>query len=87
MFLILFAHCVVGESLVTESNRVCEAYYSCDWYNMPRETAQAVLFCIARSQKPMGLTAGKFRTFRLSTLTDVSLYCLYIEKVTFFWRL
>ncbi|XP_034941499.1 odorant receptor 85b-like [Chelonus insularis] len=71
VFLILYAHCVVGESLVTESHKVSEAYYDCLWYEMPQETAKNVIFCMLRSQKPLGLTAGKFGAFCLSTLTDV----------------
>ncbi|KAK0177419.1 hypothetical protein PV328_001475 [Microctonus aethiopoides] len=71
VFLVLYAHCVVGESLVTESHKVCEAYYDCKWYEMPKNTAKCLILCMARSQKPLGLTAGKFGTFCLSTLTDV----------------
>ncbi|THK33117.1 odorant receptor 196, partial [Diachasma alloeum] len=72
VFLVLYAHCVVGESLITESNKVCEAYYDCLWYEMTPETARVIILCMARSQKPLGLTAGKFGSFCLSTLTDVS---------------
>ncbi|KAK0180813.1 hypothetical protein PV327_003158 [Microctonus hyperodae] len=74
VFLVLYAHCVVGESLVTESHKVCEAYYDCKWYEMPNNIAKCLILCMARSQKPLGLTAGKFGTFCLSTLTDVSYY-------------
>nr|AKO89992.1 odorant receptor 28 [Microplitis mediator] len=71
VFLVLYAHCVVGESLITESFKVCEAYYDCLWYKMPKESSKTIVLCMARSQKPLGLTAGKFGAFCLSTLTDV----------------
>lgn len=35
------------------------------------ENARMIILCMARSQKPLCLTAGKFTTFCLSTLTDV----------------
>ncbi|XP_063982741.1 uncharacterized protein LOC135165406 [Diachasmimorpha longicaudata] len=71
VFLVLYSHCVVAESLVTESNKVCEAYYDCLWYEMTPETAKVIILCMARSQKSLGLTAGKFASFGLRTLTDV----------------
>ncbi|XP_020287842.1 uncharacterized protein LOC109856691 [Pseudomyrmex gracilis] len=71
VLLILYAHCTVGESLLTESAKVCEAFYDCCWYDMPMENARMIILCMARSQKPLCLTAGKFVIFCLSTLTDV----------------
>nr|XP_012224802.1 PREDICTED: odorant receptor 67c-like [Linepithema humile] len=71
VLLILYAHCTVGESLLTESAKVCEAFYACRWYDMSMGNARMVILCMARSQKPLCLTAGSFTTFCLSTLTDV----------------
>nr|QNL14964.1 olfactory receptor 20 [Aulacocentrum confusum] len=71
VFLILYAHCAVGESLITESSKVSEAFYDCEWYLMPQEASRAIVICMARSQKPLGLTAGKFKAFCLGTLSDV----------------
>ncbi|KAF3054299.1 Odorant receptor 359 [Nylanderia fulva] len=65
VLLILYAHCTVGENLLTER------FYKCLWYDMPIENARTVILCMARSQKPLCLTAGKFTIFCLSTLTDV----------------
>ncbi|KAF7378689.1 hypothetical protein HZH66_015476 [Vespula vulgaris] len=72
VLLILYAHCTVGECLLSESTKVSEAFYACQWYNMPIKNARSIILCMARSQRPMCLTAGKFSTFCLSTLTDVS---------------
>ena len=39
---------------------------------MPKENASIILFSLARTQKPLQLTAGKFATFCLATFTSVS---------------
>ncbi|XP_032671371.1 uncharacterized protein LOC116844231 [Odontomachus brunneus] len=70
VLLILYALCTVGENLLTESSKVCEAFYHCNWYNMSKENARIIILCMARSQKPLCLKAGKFSIFCLSTLTD-----------------
>ncbi|KAF3054298.1 Odorant receptor 084 [Nylanderia fulva] len=67
----LYANCTVGENLLTESAKICEAFYKCHWYDMPMENARMIVLCMVRSQKPLCLTAGKFTIFCLSTLTDV----------------
>ncbi|XP_011500255.1 PREDICTED: odorant receptor 94a-like [Ceratosolen solmsi marchali] len=70
VFLILYTHCTIGENLIIESNRVAEAYYNCNWYQMSNENAKMILLCIHRAQKPMQLSAGQFKTFCLMTYTD-----------------
>ncbi|XP_011642475.1 odorant receptor 2a-like [Pogonomyrmex barbatus] len=72
VLLILYAHCTVGENLLTESAKVCEAFYDCHWYDMPKTNARMMILCMARAQKPLSLTAGKFTNICLSTLTNVS---------------
>ncbi|XP_018396295.1 PREDICTED: odorant receptor 13a-like [Cyphomyrmex costatus] len=71
VLLVLYAHCIVGENLLTESAKVCEAFYNCRWYDMSKNNAQMLILCMARSQRPLCLIAGKFTMFCLSTLTDV----------------
>lgn len=58
--------------LFPQSAKVCEAFYDCHWYNMSKNNARMIILCMARSQKPLCLTAGKFTLMCLSTLTDVS---------------
>ncbi|XP_014230582.1 putative odorant receptor 92a [Trichogramma pretiosum] len=70
VLLVLYAHCTVGESLIAESNRVCEAYYNCNWIDMRPENARLLILCMARSQKPLRLTAGKFTDLCYQTFTD-----------------
>lgn len=67
--------------IIIKSHKVCEAYYDCKWYEMPKNTAKCLILCMARSQKPLGLTAGKFGTFCLSTLTDVSYTTIHIYHI------
>ncbi|XP_018345112.1 PREDICTED: uncharacterized protein LOC108750264 [Trachymyrmex septentrionalis] len=71
VLLILYAHCLVGENLLTESAKVGEAFYNCRWYDMSKNNARMLVLCMVRSQKPLCLIAGKFTMFCLSTLTDV----------------
>ncbi|XP_018364153.1 PREDICTED: odorant receptor 4-like [Trachymyrmex cornetzi] len=68
---ILYAHCTVGENLLAESAKVFEAFYNCRWYDMSKNNARMLIICMARSQKPLCLIAGKFTIFCLRTLTDV----------------
>ncbi|XP_029168866.1 putative odorant receptor 85d [Nylanderia fulva] len=76
----LYANCTVGENLLTESAKICEAFYKCHWYDMPMENARMIVLCMVRSQKPLCLTAGKFTIFCLSTLTDVRQKVLKCSK-------
>lgn len=39
---------------------------------MPVRHAKSIIICIARSQQPLGLSAGKFMEFSLSSFTNVS---------------
>ncbi|KAF7998199.1 hypothetical protein HCN44_009597 [Aphidius gifuensis] len=71
ILVILYAHCIVGEALLNESERVCEAYYNCEWYNMPTDAIKGFILTIAQSQRPISLTCGKFQIFCLSSLTYV----------------
>ncbi|XP_014298822.1 odorant receptor 85b-like [Microplitis demolitor] len=64
--------CIISEHLTAESNKVCEAYWNCEWYNMPQDCVKDIIYCILRSQRPLALQAGKFSTFSIVTLTDVT---------------
>ncbi|XP_014298823.1 uncharacterized protein LOC103575783 [Microplitis demolitor] len=64
--------CIISEHLTAESNKVCEAYWNCEWYNMPQDCVKDIIYCILRSQRPLALQAGKFSTFSSVTLTDVT---------------
>ncbi|XP_076279113.1 odorant receptor 82a [Lasioglossum baleicum] len=70
--LLAFCYCFLGECLIAESSDMQLACYFTNWYELPNEYAKALMFCIARSQKPSHLTAGKFYVFSLETFGVVS---------------
>ncbi|XP_057334685.1 putative odorant receptor 85d [Microplitis mediator] len=77
LYMLMSIVCILSENLIAESNKVCEAFWNCGWYDMPRDyippdCISDVYYCIARSQKPLALTAGKFLTFGYGTITDVT---------------
>ncbi|KAH0535482.1 hypothetical protein KQX54_016746 [Cotesia glomerata] len=72
MYTMLAIYCMISEHLTSESLKCGEAFYQCPWYNFPLDCTKDIIFIIARSQRPLGLQAGKFTTFSSVTLTDVS---------------
>ncbi|CAD6213332.1 GSCOCT00004019001.3-RA-CDS [Cotesia congregata] len=72
MYTMLAIYCMISEHFTSESLKCGEAFYQCPWYNFPLDCTKDIIFSIARSQRPLGLQAGKFTTFSSVTLTDVS---------------
>ncbi|XP_044588603.1 odorant receptor 13a-like [Cotesia glomerata] len=72
MYFIITAFCIVSEQLTEANNKVKEAFWNCEWYQMDRECIYDITYCISRSQKPLALQAGKFLYFSNNTLTDVT---------------
>ncbi|XP_074101069.1 putative odorant receptor 85d isoform X1 [Cotesia typhae] len=72
IYFMLGLYCMISEHLTSESLKCGEAFYQCHWYNFPVDCSKNIILSIARSQKPLGLKAGKFTTFSSVTLTDVS---------------
>ncbi|KAG8038066.1 hypothetical protein G9C98_006391, partial [Cotesia typhae] len=71
-YFIITVLCIVSERLITESNKVTEAFWNSEWYTMEREYVNDIIFCISRSQKSLALQAGKFAFFSNGTLTEVT---------------
>ncbi|XP_033360081.1 odorant receptor 2a-like [Bombus vosnesenskii] len=65
--LLAFSYCFLGECLINESSEMQVACYFINWYDLPEQYTRSLIFCIARSQKPSYLTAGKFYVFSLET--------------------
>ncbi|XP_029044943.2 odorant receptor 82a-like [Osmia bicornis bicornis] len=65
--LLAFCYCFLGECLINESSEMQLACYFTNWYELPDKYVRSLIFCIARSQKPLCLTAGKFYVFSLET--------------------
>ncbi|CAD6213300.1 GSCOCT00004009001.3-RA-CDS, partial [Cotesia congregata] len=72
VYLAMCVFCTLSENLIAQSKKVSNAFWNCQWYNMPHDCAKDIIFCIKRSQKPLCLTAGSFVTLGSSTLTDVT---------------
>ncbi|XP_071558629.1 odorant receptor 4-like [Temnothorax nylanderi] len=68
---ILFGYCLIGDQLVQQCISVQEAYYQCNWYEMPLGCRKCLLICMIRGQVMLYLTAGKFYIFSLNSFTDI----------------
>ncbi|KAG5333438.1 OR4 protein, partial [Acromyrmex heyeri] len=71
IYIIKFLFDIYIQFFIVFSAKVSEAFYNCRWYDMSKNNARMLILCMARSQKPLCLIAGKFTMFCLSTLTDV----------------
>ncbi|XP_031841956.2 odorant receptor 82a [Nomia melanderi] len=71
VILLAFCYCFLGECLIMESSEIQLSCYFTNWYDLPEEYARSLMFCIARSQKPLYLTAGKFYVFSLETFGTI----------------
>ncbi|XP_049294270.1 odorant receptor 30a-like [Anopheles funestus] len=56
-----YGYCYFGTDLTTESFGVALAIYDSDWHKFPVSTRRKLQLLLQRSQKPVGVTAGKFR--------------------------
>ncbi|CAL7945960.1 unnamed protein product [Xylocopa violacea] len=71
VILLAFCYCFLGECLINESSEMQLACYFTNWYDLPEKYTRSLIFCIARSQKPLYLTAGKFYIFSLETFGTI----------------
>ncbi|XP_046738674.1 odorant receptor 22c-like [Diprion similis] len=67
----LYGYCFIGECLIAESERVADAVYHCAWYEMQPSQARDLILVMARAQKPLYLTAGKFFVFSSEALAEI----------------
>ncbi|XP_044588612.1 odorant receptor 2a-like [Cotesia glomerata] len=72
VYLIMTVFCFISEQLMSECDKVSEAFWNCEWYRMPPKTVVNVMFCIQRSQRPLTLKIGKFAHFGHNMLTVVT---------------
>nr|QHN69114.1 odorant receptor 27 [Sirex noctilio] len=81
MLLVLLSYCFMGDCLMNESTSLCDAFYNCEWYNVPPQHARNLLMCMARAKVPLALTAGKFYILSLQSFTDVTKTSIAILSV------
>lgn len=55
-----------------QSVEVAEAAYKSEWYNFSSKFSRNIILIMARSKRPIVVTAGKFFALSLSTFTGVS---------------
>ncbi|XP_050452443.1 odorant receptor 22c-like [Cataglyphis hispanica] len=68
---ILFGYCLIGDQLTQQCINVQNAYYECDWYEMPPNCKKCLLICMIHGQVMLHLTAGRFYIFSLNSFTDI----------------
>ena len=64
--------CMLIISITKQSEKLRNAYYHCNWYEMPSSFKKALIICTIQAQGSLRLTAGKFYTFSLDSFTEVS---------------
>nr|CAD7431704.1 unnamed protein product [Timema monikensis] len=69
----LFVYALIVTELASQSAAVSQAAYDSEWYDSPKSYKMCILTIIARAQKPVVLTAGKFSQFTLEEFSTIGL--------------
>nr|QHR83177.1 odorant receptor 63 [Ceracris nigricornis] len=56
----IFIYCWYAGDILYQNSQLATSAYSCGWPGAPLRLQRALAFIICRSQRPLGLTAGKF---------------------------
>ncbi|KZC05408.1 Odorant receptor Or2 [Dufourea novaeangliae] len=64
-------YCITGQFLATQSERVYEAVYDCEWLNLKPKDAKNLILIMMRSRKPLYVTAGKLFPITMLTFCNV----------------
>ncbi|KAI9588322.1 hypothetical protein GQX74_004167 [Glossina fuscipes] len=87
MFLYLMAisfqnimYCYNGEKLITQSNLLPTAWYSCCWYNESAELKFLIRMMILRTNRALYMKMSGFSTMSLMTMLTVSKQRYYIKS-------
>nr|QAB43888.1 olfactory receptor OR9 [Oedaleus asiaticus] len=67
----IFMYCWFGDDVMYQNSRLATSVYTCGWPGAPQKLQKALLIILIRSQRPLGVTAGKF--YRVTRETFVSL--------------
>nr|UEN71228.1 olfactory receptor 45 [Gregopimpla kuwanae] len=71
MLMMVYGYCFAGEYLISESEKVYNAYYQCQWYDLSSSFKKQLSICMTGSAKPLLLTGGGFYVFSLAGFTSV----------------
>lgn len=62
-----------------QSRELAEAAYNSEWYDFSAKFSRNIILIMARSKRPIEVTAGKFFALSLSTFTGVSFNAIKIH--------
>ncbi|XP_018318387.1 odorant receptor Or2-like [Mycetomoellerius zeteki] len=64
-------YCVIGELLVSQSEKIHRAVYEYVWYTLEPKTARNLTLIMLRTKKPLNITAGKTFPMTMSTFCNL----------------
>nr|QHR83165.1 odorant receptor 51 [Ceracris nigricornis] len=67
----IFIYCWYADDILYQSSQLAVSAYGCGWLEAPARLRRALPLVLARAQRPLGLTAGKF--YHISRATFVRL--------------
>ncbi|XP_057327275.1 uncharacterized protein LOC130668816 [Microplitis mediator] len=67
----LFGHCLMGESLKNQCDLLSEAYYHCNWTDMPMINKKKLIICMTYTNITLHITAGKFFVYSYNAYTGM----------------
>ncbi|XP_017878907.2 uncharacterized protein LOC108624258 [Ceratina calcarata] len=67
----IFTICYIGEILTEQCQKIGEAVYLTDWYNLPEKHILDLILIISRSSVPPDITAGKMAHMSIYTFGSV----------------
>lgn len=71
----VFLYCYLGQKIIDSSLKISDAIYDCDWYESENQKlSKSLLIILARSQRAIELTAGKFQVVSIEIFTEVSFH-------------
>ncbi|XP_053667101.1 odorant receptor 49b-like [Anopheles marshallii] len=66
-----FGYCYLGNQLSDESAHIARAVYECKWETLSSKTQKDLQLALARAQRPVGITAGKFCFMNMEQFAQV----------------
>ncbi|XP_044316802.1 odorant receptor 2a [Drosophila rhopaloa] len=67
----VFVICFFGDRMRTQSEALCDAFYACNWVEQLPKFKRALLFTLARTQRPSLIFAGNYIALSLETFEQV----------------
>nr|QNL14974.1 olfactory receptor 30 [Aulacocentrum confusum] len=67
----MYGYCLAGQWLESESIKLGNTYWHCQWYDMPVSCKKNLIICMIFSQTPLHLTAGGFYNYSLMNFTSI----------------